>query len=66
MRTCGECDPLTLTAPTQVFLLCTFWAGRVEQAIVDEVGEDYMCGHCHVQPEALACPYFQRERAVAP
>lgn len=54
------------TAPTQVFRLCTFWAGRVEQAIVDEVGEDYMCGHCHVQPEALACPYSQRERAVAP
>lgn len=61
MRNCSDCDYLTRTSPTQVFLLCGFWAAK-QIPIVGasyERDRDYVVTHCHVQPEAPACPYFK-------
>lgn len=64
---CAECKYLTRTSPTQVFLLCRFWSATqypVPEAAAQMGGVDYACTHCHVQPEAPACPYFEKREVV--
>lgn len=66
MHNCSECDHLTRTSPGQVFLLCRFWSARhspVDGAF-ELYGKDYVVTHCHIQPEAPACPFF-RKREVS-
>ena len=57
---CAECRHLKRTSPTQVFLLCTYWAhpSHGTQAY------DWTCRHCHLQPEAPAFHKFE-PRAVS-
>ena len=67
---CAECACLKRTAPTQVFHLCTYWAGRyVDRGYIpDEWAGDafvYVVLHCHMQPEAPACPAFVPRKEVA-
>lgn len=65
-RNCSECKFLKRTSPTQVFLLCTFWAAR--QIPISGTGGEYdrsyVIAHCHMQPEAPACPYFETRRVI--
>lgn len=58
---CAECAYLTRTSPTQVFLLCSFWAATYypTSGVSSEYDYDYVVGHCHMQPEAPACPFFK-------
>lgn len=58
---CSECKFLKRTSPTQVFLLCAFWANPANGIRGDY---DWVVGHCHVQPEAPACPYFEMRRVI--
>lgn len=61
LHNCAECKYLTRTSPEQRFLLCKFWAAP--QYPVRYAGQaygiDYVRLHCHVQPEAPACPFFK-------
>ena len=58
---CSECAYLRRTSPAQVFLLCTFWSAREipVKGTGSEFGRDYVLTHCHLQPEAPACPFFE-------
>lgn len=60
-RNCSQCDYLKRTSPTQVFLLCEFWAAEHTpvKGAIKEFGHDYALAHCHMQPEAPACPFFK-------
>ena len=57
-RTCGQCEHLKRTSPTQVFLLCKWWSapnhGMADYGLT--------CTHCHLQPEAPACVAFKPRR----
>lgn len=61
MHCCGQCHYLTRTSPTQVFLLCRFWAAPTfpVKGAASVVGKDYAVFHSHMQPEAPACPFFK-------
>lgn len=63
---CGQCAYLRRTSPGQVFLLCTFWAAESMpvKGAAGRYGYDYMIAHCHMQPEALACPFFKPREMV--
>ena len=67
MHNCAECHHLTRTSPEQVFLLCRFWSARQSpvQGAHKSFDYDYVLTHCHVQPEAPACPFF-KPKAVEP
>lgn len=60
LRNCGSCDYLRRTSPEQVFLLCEFWSA--ERPPIPDVfrkfGHEYVVTHCHMQPEAPACPFW--------
>lgn len=64
---CGDCFYLSRTSPEQVFLLCDFWAAP--ELPVRGAGKafdrNYTVLHCHVQPNAPACPYFKEREADA-
>ena len=64
---CSQCEYLTRTSPTQVFLLCKFWAGAIKSGlgIRKAFDQNYVVLHCHMQPEAPACPYIKLRQAVA-
>lgn len=55
---CGQCAYLKRTSPTQVFLLCTYWAHPRHS----HADYRWLCTHCHVQPEAPACFAFKAIR----
>lgn len=59
-ETCSRCAYLTRTSLEQRFLLCRFWASNSIRlkGLRDAFGSDYIVGHCHMQPEAIACPMF--------
>ena len=64
---CAECKYLTRTSPEQVFLLCKFWSAAhcpVPGAAEQMGGKGFVYTHCHVQPEAPACPYFEKRKVV--
>ena len=58
---CSECDYLTRTSPAQVFLLCGFWSAKnlPVSGTSWDFDRDYVIRHCHMQPEAPACPFFK-------
>lgn len=58
---CSQCAHLTRTSPTQVFLLCGFWASSPTPKPYDPriFDRDYRVSHCHMQPEAPACFFFR-------
>ena len=64
---CCQCDYLTRTSPEQVFLLCKFWSAKSipVKGAARTFGSDYVVGHCHMQPEAPACPFFKKKKAAA-
>lgn len=51
LHNCGQCAYLKRTSPTQVFLLCTYWASPAHGC----ADYSWLCTHCHMQPEATAC-----------
>lgn len=61
---CSQCEFLRRTSPTQVFLKCEFWSGPLPDGILDAYEYDYIITHCHMQPEAPACAFFQQKREV--
>lgn len=66
MHNCSECRYLKRTSPEQKFLLCRFWSSRRSpvEGVFELYGKDYVVTHCHIQPEAPACPFF-RQREVS-
>lgn len=62
---CSECDYLTRTSPTQVFLLCKFWsaADYPAKGVSQSYDRDYVIRHCHMQPEATACEFWKPRKA---
>lgn len=64
MLNCSTCTYLTRTSPEQVFLLCRFWASP--RIPIDgtswDFDRDYVYLHCHVQPEAPACPFHKHKK----
>lgn len=68
IRNCRHCRYLTRTSPEQVFLLCEFWASSSHhhpvRGATKGVDYDYVVAHCHVQPEAPACDYFEDRRPM--
>ena len=62
---CAECDHLTRTSPTQVFLLCKFWAAPhiPVSGTSWDYDHDYVVRHCHMQPEAPACEFWKPRKA---
>lgn len=66
LHNCGECRHLVRTHPEQVFLLCTFWASGTPEmrGVAKEYGQTYMATHCHMQPWAEACPFFERRKVM--
>ena len=69
-HTCMDCKHLHHSKPSQVFWDCRYWQSpysRVE-FIPDEWQDDpraYVWLHCHMQPNAPACPAFQGRRKSA-
>lgn len=64
IRQCGECRYLHRTSPEQVFLKCEFWSATpVPKQAQRAYGQGYVVTHCHMQPWATACPFFE-EREV--
>lgn len=45
---CSECDYLTRTSPTQVFLLCKFWSAKQIPVVGTNNGYDFVLSHCHM------------------
>lgn len=60
LHNCGDCEYLTRTHPEQVFLKCRFWCGNLHYTLkaAQLLGNGYAVTHCHMQPEATACPFF--------
>ena len=58
---CAQCEHLRRTSPTQVFLLCEFWSAKHPpvRGAASAYDYDWIVAHCHVQPEAPACAFFQ-------
>lgn len=63
LHNCGQCHYLERTSPAQVFLLCKFWSATPPpvRGVLSAVDMDYIVGHCHMQPEALACMFFKQK-----
>ena len=65
MQTCGTCHYLTRTSPTQRFLLCKFWSAKHAPNGMNfgTYAHSYVITHCHMQPEATACEFWQQRKA---
>lgn len=65
-RNCGHCKYLTRTSPEQVFLLCEFWSAESipVKGAAEHFGYEWVVGHCHMQPEAPACQFFEAKGAA--
>ena len=63
MNCCADCRHLKRTSPEQRFLLCGFWSRKpLPVKSIRQIGEfddSYIVLHCHVQPEAPACPMYE-------
>lgn len=59
---CADCTYLRRTSPGQVFLLCEFWAGAPAKGVKEAYDHDFIIGHCHMQPEAPACAFFEHRQ----
>lgn len=66
LHNCGECRHLVRTHPEQVFLKCRFWCGSMHYTLkaAQVLGRDYAVTHCHMQPWAEACPFFERRKVM--
>lgn len=58
IHNCAQCAYLKRTSPTQVFLLCTYWASPSHS----HADYGWLITHCHVHPEAPACFAFKAIR----
>ena len=67
-KNCGNCSHIKQTSPGQIFWLCRFFASDQthDKGVLAEFGYDYVITHCHVQPEAPACPYYTEEAMYGP
>ena len=67
--TCMDCQCLRQTSPEQVFWKCSYWSSTLKSldCVPDEWRDDprgYIAIHCHMQPNAPACPMLKPRRPV--
>ena len=59
MHNCRDCKHLERTSKEQRFWLCKLWSSKKHPS----ADEGYIVTHCHLQPEAPACEWFEKRQA---